>query len=194
MSRDELELAFKKAVKAWDGEKRAALKKAKGTKGKKAKEEIAAIEAEYDEKLKQLQDSHQQKLKEIESNSIEAQKQTTAEGPPDEGYSIAPQVEGDADDSRERKQLKARRKKERQKEREAQRLAELELETANAGPSMRQVELEQLQAILTPLNLEIREVEADGHCLYRAVAAQSGLSYSEIRKYSQTIGPLQSAR
>jgi hypothetical protein len=37
-SREEMETRHKKELKAWDGEKRAAVKKAKGTKGKKAKD------------------------------------------------------------------------------------------------------------------------------------------------------------
>lgn len=39
---EEIESRHRKELKALDGEKRAALKKAKGTKGKKAKEVLAA--------------------------------------------------------------------------------------------------------------------------------------------------------
>jgi len=43
------------------------------------------------------------------------------------------------------------------------------------------VENEQILNRLTPLNYDIKEVTADGHCLYRAVAAHLGKDYSEIR-------------
>lgn len=40
-STEEVEARHKKEIKALDGEKRAAIKKSKGTKGKKAKEAVA---------------------------------------------------------------------------------------------------------------------------------------------------------
>ena len=48
---------------------------------------------------------------------------------------------------------------------------------------MREVELDQIQAVLTPLSFAVAEVEADGHCLYRAVAAQTATDFQEIRKF-----------
>ena len=57
-----------------------------------------------------------------------------------------------------------RRQKQEQEERErAQRIAD---EKAGAGPSQRDVELEQISAQLAPLGLAVAEVAADGHCLY----------------------------
>ena len=84
--------------------------------------------------------------------------------------------------AKERKQAKARRKKERQKERELQRQKELEEEMKNAGPSMKKIETDNLIKILDPLNLKINDVDADGHCLYRAIGAHAKKSYQEIRK------------
>jgi len=46
---------------------------------------------------------------------------------------------------------------------------------------LRKIELEQIQAVLTPLKLKVSEVDADGHCLYRAVGAQTGTNYMAIR-------------
>ena len=61
-----------------------------------------------------------------------------------------------------------RRQKQEQEERErAQRIAD---EKAGAGPSQRDVELEQISAQLAPLGLAVAEVAADGHCLYRSLA------------------------
>ena len=165
-SPEELESALKKAIKNLEGEKRAAIKKAKGTKGKKAKEVLQAVEDEYEGKLKELQAKHEEKLKALLGE--EGEEGTTAAAAVETKEAEQPQEKNLS--GKEMKQEKARRKKERQKEKERQRQLELEREEANAGPSMRQVELEQIQAVLTPLNLKVAEVEADGHCLYRAVS------------------------
>jgi hypothetical protein len=42
MSSEEIETRHKKELKAWEGEKRAALKKSKALKGKKGKEAVEA--------------------------------------------------------------------------------------------------------------------------------------------------------
>ena len=91
-------------------------------------------------------------------------------------------IETDRQRDRRQKRTKAKKKKDRQKEKEAERERQIEEETANAGPGLRKIELEQIQAVLTPLKLKVDEVDADGHCLYRAVAAQTGMNYMEIRK------------
>jgi OTU domain-containing protein 6 len=194
-SREEIETSHKKALKSLDGEKRAAIKKAKGTKGKKAKEALAAVEEEYATKLKDLEYSYQETLSKLESwnvtdkkeeNTNDQQQQQEADAPTaadTDGINPTDNNDDDEEAARERKLAKARKKKERQKEKEALLQKQIEEETANAGPSMRQIELEQIEAILTPSSLTVSEVEADGHCLYRAVAAQSDKSYSEIRKY-----------
>jgi hypothetical protein len=54
---DEVELTYKKALKTWEGEKRAAIKKVKTLKGKKKSKDVAlaAVESEYDIKLQTLQ-------------------------------------------------------------------------------------------------------------------------------------------
>jgi OTU domain-containing protein 6 len=193
MSLEVIESRHKKELKALEGEKRAAIKKDKGTKGKKAKESVSNVEDEYASKLKQTMERHQKELRENdggqeEKDEIPTIKTETPAAP-------APTTTGEGDkkqvpeeqglSEKERKQIKARLKKERQREREAQRQAESELEAANAGPSLRQVEEEQIQAVLGLLNLKISEVEADGHCLYRAVAAQTNKTHTEIRESCQ---------
>ncbi|CAJ1950304.1 unnamed protein product [Cylindrotheca closterium] len=175
-SEEELEAAHKKALKSLEGEKRSAIKKAKGTKGKKAKQAIAAVEEEYASRLRDMQQEHEQKLKSLGA---------LIESPPNQKKEGV--VASELDDTtkelseKEKKQLKARKKKERQKEREIERQAALDSEIANAGPSLRDVELEQIEITLTPLDLCMKEVEADGHCLYRAIGAQMGTDYQEIR-------------
>jgi OTU domain-containing protein 6 len=91
-----------------------------------------------------------------------------------------PQVDP-AEETRQRKLDKARRKREKQREKELQREKEIEEENARAGPSPRDIENAQILDRLVPLNLDIREVSADGHCLYRAVAAHLGKSFREVR-------------
>lgn len=92
-----------------------------------------------------------------------------------------------AEEERERKQAKARRKREKAKEKERERELEIERENAEAGPSLRQIEVEQIQNQIAPLGFEIAEIPSDGNCLYRAVAAHSGTSYQETRKCAKLV-------
>ncbi|KAG7363814.1 OTU-like cysteine protease [Nitzschia inconspicua] len=220
-SKEELDVSYKKALKSLEGEKRAAIKKAKALKGKKGKDALAAVESEYEEKMKRIVDEYQTNLAAIittmeESLSVQQQQQqqndddtpesvftmeattttttTTTEVAakaavastnivvvdPSNGETETDNKDAEVE-ARERKLAKARKKKERQREKEREQQEQIERETANAGPSMRHVELEQIQTILSPLNLKVSEVEADGHCLYRAVGAQTDKSYTEIR-------------
>jgi OTU domain-containing protein 6 len=69
-----------------------------------------------------------------------------------------------------------------EKAREKERLKEQEIadENANAGPAPRDVEMQVIISKL-PEGCVIEEVAADGHCLYRAVAAHSDLTYTNVR-------------
>lgn len=193
LCKEELESSHKKALKALEGEKRAAIKKAKTLKGKKAKEALAALESEYDNKTKQLEAEYQVQLTSdaVESLVLEdggpaakIASPATATTISNEGpaASATPESNDPEEDARKRKLEKARKKKERQKEKEREKEEQIAWETANAGPSARRIELEQIQTILSPQNLKVVEVEADGHCLYRAVGAQIGTTYTQIRK------------
>lgn len=90
------------------------------------------------------------------------------------------------------KRAKANRKKERKADREQSKIEEREQRKADAGPGARAIELEQLNQLLRPqnlkvdlilvaatgdminyfINVQVKEVLSDGHCLYRAVADQ----------------------
>ena len=200
MTREEVESKHKKALKALDGERRAAVKKAKALKGKKGKEALAAVEEEYDGKQKALQATLEQELAAlslggdegvVESNADPDNNGEGGKGTPSEAAVGGDGVGDDDAAARERKLAKARKKREKQREREAEKERQIAEETANAGPSMRDVELDQLQNILTPLNLAISPVQADGHCMYRSIAAQLSLlspeqgeqDYNAIRKF-----------
>jgi len=68
------------------------------------------------------------------------------------------------------KKSKAQRRRERKEERERERQKQIREECAQAGPSMREIETEHISSRLIDEGLQIHEVAADGHCLYRAVA------------------------
>ena len=139
------------------------------------------MEAEFAAKLKELEEKHAKEIAEAEGSgapSGEAAAATTSEEAAD------PVTEGATaeEEERERKQAKARRKREKAKEKERERELAIERENAEAGPSMRQIEVEQIQNQISPLGFTIAEIPSDGNCLYRAVAAHSGSSYQQTRK------------
>lgn len=55
---------------------------------------------------------------------------------------------------------------------EAEKQMEKEIMKASAGPSLREVELQRLNKVLGPKSLRVKEVQSDGHCLYRAISEQ----------------------
>jgi OTU domain-containing protein 6 len=178
---EEVTARHKKELKALDGEKRAALKKAKTTagKGKKAKDVLAALEAEYETKLKELEARHESELS--VSGTVVAEEEPVVEE--DELLPVATVTEeiDPEEEERQRKIEKARLKREKAKQKELDREKRIEQENSEAGPSPRDVENIIILQQLDPLNLEMQEVAADGHCLYRAVAAQQNSNYQEMR-------------
>ncbi|CAE8644646.1 unnamed protein product, partial [Polarella glacialis] len=73
-----------------------------------------------------------------------------------------------------RKKEKAMKKKQGRADKEVQREADKEREKREAGPSRRETELQALKACLRAQRppMDIREIAADGHCLYRSVGDQ----------------------
>ena len=151
----------------------------------KGKEALALVEKDFTDKLKALEASHQENVAALGLESMNISEVSTnienASTTIDDENKPAVVVDEETE-ARERKIKKSRKKKDRQKEKEAEIQKEIEEENANAGPGLRKIELEQIQQVLTPLNLKVSEVDADGHCLYRAVAAQSGKDFMAIRK------------
>jgi OTU domain-containing protein 6 len=137
-----------------------------------------SIEKEYEEKLQALQAKHAEELRGTEE-------QASPEPPVvpaiTETIGIEETLVDPEDEARQRKLEKARRKREKQREKEIQRQKEIEEENAKAGPSPRDVENASILERLIPLKLDIHEVAADGHCLYRAVGAHTGKDYTTIR-------------
>ncbi|EFJ40158.1 hypothetical protein VOLCADRAFT_69916, partial [Volvox carteri f. nagariensis] len=67
---------------------------------------------------------------------------------------------------------KAQKRREKLAQQDAERERRIASELAALGPSDKAVEEEQLLQILAPMKLGIREIRADGHCLYRTVEDQ----------------------
>ena len=65
------------------------------------------------------------------------------------------------------KKAKAQKKREKKTQKESERELKKEQIDANAGPSMREMELTRLKELLAQQSLTIKEIPSDGHCLYR---------------------------
>merc|ERR1712129_266394 len=98
-----------------DGQKRAALKKAKqtGGKSKKAKESITAIEAEYNSKETEIKQRHETEIKNLNS-SLPPQENEQHPQKEETDPSITP-----IEQNQPKKLSKSQKKRQKQKEREA---------------------------------------------------------------------------
>ncbi len=82
-----------------------------------------------------------------------------------------------------KKIAKAKRKKDKKNAADQKKLVEKEKMSNDAGPSLREIELDALNAKLLSENLVVQEIPSDGNCLYRAVADQlERIGYSEAQK------------
>eukprot|EP00591_Stephanopyxis_turris_P005165 CAMPEP_0195520178 /NCGR_PEP_ID=MMETSP0794_2-20130614/16337_1 /TAXON_ID=515487 /ORGANISM="Stephanopyxis turris, Strain CCMP 815" /LENGTH=299 /DNA_ID=CAMNT_0040649475 /DNA_START=52 /DNA_END=951 /DNA_ORIENTATION=+ len=193
-----IETRHRKELKSLEGSKRADIKKLKSTKGKKGKEALATLEQDYIAKEQILKEKHANEILQfstdvpISENIPSTNPQVSSEEKTDDNTATSttkPQPPAATEEppvlsQKEKKQAKARRKKERERQKELDRQAEIENELANAGPSRRDMEVKVLKELyLDPKNLVMEEVAADGHCLYRSIAAQcgDGADYRKIR-------------
>ena len=148
-----------------------------------------STEKEYTQKLTELRKKHQQELAVTSSPAFGSDTgtaepiRTDLEASPSLPINIEPEPVSEKNQKLE----KAKRKKEKQKEKERRYKQELAEMNANAGPSLRRIELELLDQQLKPLSLTIIEIPSDGNCLYRAVAAQCGLDYIKVRKCNSQV-------
>lgn len=141
---------------------------------------LFSTEKEFEAKLTQLQVKHAEELGALGGGDAVQADETTSEEK--QQQQPPPPTADPEEEARQRKLEKARRKREKQREKEQQREREIAEETANAGPLPRDVENAQIMERLAPLNLEIVQVAADGHCLYRAVAAHlTDQSFTSVR-------------
>lgn len=189
---EELRSKHRKELKSLDGERRSAMKKAKGMggKGKKGKELIAGVEAEYAEKERSMKARHEEEVAQLDANANAAAGEEGAAPAPagndDNGADVVVAVpEASVDEppcaaqpqpppqSTGPKKSKAQKKREKARRLEREREERIAKENAEAGPSAKDLEMEALEALhLKPGGLRMMEVPADGNCLYRAVAMQ----------------------
>lgn len=169
------------------------------------------VEAEYDRKLHEMRERHRRELADVEisataaaTTSVVAVEETEELETKVSNLQVVAAVTDGADgesaavvaanEARERKLAKARRKRDKERAKELEREAAVAQELQSAGPSQRSVELQLIQSVLTPLHYQIGEIPADGHCLYRAVAAQTTTTYAstyqEIRTYYFCVGKI----
>ncbi|KAF8065793.1 OTU5 [Scenedesmus sp. PABB004] len=71
-----------------------------------------------------------------------------------------------------KKPTKAQKRRDKAAARDAERDARIAAELDALGPSEREEEEKALRALLAPLGLGIKEIRADGHCLYRSLEDQ----------------------
>ena len=85
-----------------------------------------------------------------------------------------------------KKLAKAAKKKSKRESKAKNESAKAQADTIEAEEvrrnSERKKECEAIARKLVEVNRRIKDVAADGHCLYRAVADQSGSTYAEVRK------------
>ena len=185
---EEILARHKKEIKAFDGERRAAIKNAK-SRGKKAKAIVKETEFKYDGLERDMKERHRLEIEELTKSdgdddtkqvSFEAlEEQATqptqeqTDSPPKEEEPPQQTPEQIEEAKRQKALQKKLKKKNAKKQKELDREKRIAEENAQAGPSRRQMEMEALQTIyLSPRSLEVQEVEADGNCLYRAVGVQ----------------------
>lgn len=138
-------------------------------------------EEAFSGKLRALQARHESEIQGGGEVGAEDAVRTNTAG--DTEAASPPTTEESSDEAEKRKkQEKLRLKREKVREKERERERKILEETANAGPTPRDVEMKAIEAYLEPLNLQVKEVLADGHCLYRAVGAQCGRDHNEISK------------
>lgn len=141
-------------------------KKAVQRSGKKSKDEVACLN-------KDIEERHARELAEADAReaALEA------------GDGLA-QLGLQQDDATEeagakaKKPTKAQKRKEKLAAKEAAYQARLAEESAAAGPSSRQLEEEALVKLLKPRGLRLKEIRADGSCLFRAVEHQLSITGS----------------
>lgn len=195
---EEIESRHKKELKILESDKRQALKKIKGTAGKsqKAKDLLAAAEAEWATKESDMIRRHEEEMaswKEVhQSDTLEPIKVETQFMNPEENVPssdlIGDKVEANKQDDQQVSSSKKVRKRIQQRQQQLEKEAEIAKSIENAGPSQRELENNRLlELYLTPIQHTIHEIKADGNCLYRAVAhqleylTQKQVTYQQIR-------------
>ena len=136
--------------------------------GKKSKDELAKLN-------KEIEDRHAKELKAFESAASQPPPVTSSVQAPEPLMSKLA-ISGPDESGSKTKAMKRREKLERE---EAERAARIAEETANQGPSDKMLEEEKLQKLLHPLGLSMKDIKADGNCLFRSIEDQLVATSSE---------------
>jgi len=175
-------------LEALRSENKAMMKAAK--KSNRAVVEAQSIQREYDLKAKHMQEMEDLEENDIISDTLREEylsQQTT--GPEDSCKSVDQEENAAAT-----KKAKSKRKKDRKLAKQAEREQLKDQINSSSAPSARDIENERMNEMLTAESLKVKEIESDGHCLYRAVADQlrsisvphatwsSDINFVELRK------------
>ncbi|GAX78018.1 hypothetical protein CEUSTIGMA_g5460.t1 [Chlamydomonas eustigma] len=146
--------------------------------GKKSKEELAKLNQEIEER-------HSAELKALENTA--PKEESAEERPSHETEELCSDVSALTLESK--KPSKAMKRREKMEQEEVERMARIAEEGAGMGPSSREKEEEALSQLLTPLGVCMKEIKADGHCLYRSIEDQlvqlhhePSVSYQQLRE------------
>eukprot|EP00933_Yihiella_yeosuensis_P082851 TRINITY_DN96853_c0_g1_i1.p1 TRINITY_DN96853_c0_g1~~TRINITY_DN96853_c0_g1_i1.p1 ORF type:complete len:318 (+),score=110.36 TRINITY_DN96853_c0_g1_i1:92-1045(+) len=152
--------------------------RAKAGKGKKAQQAIDTAEREGEQWMYDMKERQNAEL-ELLQEHLKGGSEAAAEAPKEKAVTIeAPvkpaEVEETEEDKARRKKEKALQKRQGKAAKEAAKEAEKERERLEAGPSRRETELAALKILLMKQRppLQISEIAADGHCLYRSIGDQ----------------------
>lgn len=182
-TREALEKRHKAEVRSLELQSRANLKAANKNKKKTAEAEANNTRLQYE--LRYRHKAEMEALEEAEENGhaiVDEQKEDKQEQQPSnvDECSVALgsiKIESSTEDKeKEKRRAKAQKKREKAQQKEKDREREIEEARLNAGPSARDIELLGLTEKLTPHGLAVHPIISDGHCLYRAVAHQLGVT------------------
>lgn len=138
-------------------------KKTISRQGKKSKDELAAL-------MEELEMRHAKELHDLEDR-LEGEAAQAVES-----LAISASEVTHSSEEVPKKVSHARKRREKLAQKELEREARIAEEKALQGPSTRDMESSELAALLQSMQLQMREIRADGHCLYRALEDQLGQS------------------
>jgi len=172
----EMERRHKAEVRQLEGEIRAMLKAAK--KSTKAQVETEALRKQYE--LKARHKEEEEELEAITGDSADgggAADEDSEKGNDEAAKQAEREEEAKKKKDEEEQQVmakkaKAKRKQDKKKAKEVEKEVERQQIAQSAGPSLRDIELDEINRQLLIEELEVKPVISDGNCLYRAIADQ----------------------
>ena len=146
-----------------------------------SKKKLKQLEFQLQQEESDLRYRHHEELDELDGGDDEA----TVEEPVVEEDAAAKRRE-EEERQRAKKLAKAAKKKSKREAKAKTESARAQADAIEAEEvrrnSERKKECEAISKKLVEVNRKIKDVAADGHCLYRAIADQSDSTYAEVRK------------